>query len=250
MITTLPLPEAFIVLSCSWREAVLSCPPPQRALKTAILTELELRGRIHSSAAGKGSVRVEVEIIDQSPTGDTVFDRSLAAVIAAANGTTVSEGRIRLDRSIGQALANRVVEQGWFAETGRKGLVRRRPEYRVANPHGVMEMKQSLLVLLSSDDQLERRDRALISLLAAGETAMVPLFRLFVSETELFSETKPVRRARRDRRAMDREVRDRQVREAHYQEVVHRARELVPEFPFALSLYDLNKWHDMPSQGD
>jgi Golgi phosphoprotein 3 (GPP34) len=229
VITTLSLPEALIVLSCSWpREVVLSCPPPRRAVSTAVLMELELRGRIRSSVPEEkwwrgvkelgrslfGSIRVDVEIIDRLPTGDAVLDRSLAAVVAHANGATVSEGRIHLDDGIGQAFVNRVVEQGWFAEARRKGLVRRRPKYRVANSEGVRAMKQTVIATLFSEDELERRDKALIALLAARETEKVPLFERFIYETELEGD----------------------MRDRAHKEVIRRARDLIYEFPFARSL--------------
>jgi Golgi phosphoprotein 3 GPP34 len=182
MITTgtLSLPEVWTVLVCSRGAHVRLKRLSSAAVATATLMELELRGRIRSSEYETGGnllpalSRVPVlsfEVLDTSPTRDAVLDEALAALQRSPHleRITLSGARRTIGGSrLGKEFVTRLVDRGWFGDTGRRTLLRRRPKYRVNDPATIEFMKEQLLEQLLRDRSLADRDRALAALLDAS----------------------------------------------------------------------------------
>ena len=173
------LPEAWIVLACSRGRDVRLTPLSPAAVATATVMELELRGRIRCSehrtsasvlpALGPLPV-LRLELLDTSRTREPVLDEALAALRGSPqlDRITLSGARRTIggSRLVRQFVA-RLVDSGWFGDTGRT-LVRRRPKYQVNDPAAVELRKEQLFEQLLGDYSLGDRDRALAALLDAS----------------------------------------------------------------------------------
>jgi len=177
---TLSLPEAWTVLVCSRGEHVRLTHVSSSAVATATLMELELEGRVRCSEyktsgnalPAPGAVPVlRFEVLDTSPTRVAVFDEAMAALQQNPHlgRITLSEARRTIGGSrLGKEFVIRLVDRGWFGDTGSRTLLRRRPKYQVNDPGGVELMKGQLFEQLLSHRSLPDRDRALAALLDAS----------------------------------------------------------------------------------
>jgi len=174
------LPELWIVLACSRGEHVRLTHLSSAAVATATIMELELRGRIRCSecrtsanllpALGRLPV-LRLELLDTSRTREAVLDEALAALRQSSRleRITLSEARRTIGGSgLVREFFARLVDSGWFADTGRRTLVRRRPKYQVNDPAAVELRKDQLFEQLLGDHSLADRDRALTALLDAS----------------------------------------------------------------------------------
>lgn len=177
---TLSLPEMWMVLMCSRGEQLRLKHLSFVAVATATVMELELRGRIRcaeyetsgSVLPGLGPVPVlRLELLDTSRTREPVLDEALASLRQSSHLDRITLSGAR--RTIGgsalvREFVARLVERGWFGDTGRKTLLRRRPKYRVNDPAAVGLRKEQLFEQLLGDHSLADRDRALAALLDAS----------------------------------------------------------------------------------
>ena len=176
----LSLPEVWIILACSRGEHVRLTHLSSAAVATATVMELELRGRIRCSEYGtSGNVLpalgrlpvLRLELLDTSRTREAVLDEALAALRQSSqlDRITLSEARRTIGGSgLVREFVGRLVDRGWFGDTGRRTLVRRRPKYQVNDPAAVELRKEQLFEQLLGDHSLADRDRALAALLDAS----------------------------------------------------------------------------------
>jgi Golgi phosphoprotein 3 (GPP34) len=176
----LSLPEVWIVLTGSRGEHVRLTHLSSAAVGTATVMELELRGRIRCSEYGTGGnvlpafARLPVlrlELLDTSRTREAALDEALAALRQSSQLDRITLAEVR--RTIGgpglvRKFVARLVDGGWFGDSGRRTLVRRRPKYQVNDPAAVELRKEELFEQLLGDHSLADRDRALAALLDAS----------------------------------------------------------------------------------